>query len=251
LTWTGWRGVIFPGRGGNNHPRISRDCPYCHATNSLLLIGTSAANLTSTWSASLYASAFNGDKRVLAFSDSVQDAAHRAGFIAGRAYRTSFRTALTRTVQEHDRQGAPPLRLDQLQERLIRDWQRRLPNPVDFAATFIPHDLEWLRDWDEMQKQLIPSLEPNSLLLRYVTDRLRWEVAAEFGYRARLGSSVEQAGALAAAVGSGRRQPPAAAPSQPSEERNRAPQGPAAWASAATRGWPVATLAPTWRRGAA
>lgn len=182
----------------NNHPRTSRDCPYCNATNSLLLIGTSAANLTSTWSASLYASAFNGDKRVLAFSDSVQDAAHRAGFIAARAYRTSFRT-----VQEHDRQGGPPLRLDQLQEQLISDWQRRLPNPVDFAATFIPHDLEWLRDWDVMQHQLIPSLEPNSLLLRYLADRLRWEVAAEFGYRARLGASVEQAGALAAAVDPG------------------------------------------------
>jgi DEAD/DEAH box helicase domain-containing protein len=184
----------------NNHPRISRDCPYCHATDSLLLIGSSAANLTSTWSASLYASSFNSEKRLLAFSDSVQDAAHRAGFIAARAYRTSFRTALTRTVQEHDRQGSPPLRLDQLQEQLISDWQRRLPNPVDFAATFIPHDLEWLRDWDAMQQQLIPSLDPNSLLLRYVADRLRWEVAAEFGYRARLGASVEQAGALAAAV---------------------------------------------------
>ena len=43
-------------------------------------------------------------------------------------------------------------------------------------------------------------LDPNSLLLRYVADRLRWEVAAEFGYRARLGASVEQAGAVAAAV---------------------------------------------------
>jgi hypothetical protein len=64
-----------------------------------------------TWSASLDASAFNGDKRVLAFSDSVQDAAHRAGFIAARAYRTSFRTALTRTVQEHDQQGRPPARV--------------------------------------------------------------------------------------------------------------------------------------------
>jgi DEAD/DEAH box helicase domain-containing protein len=100
----------------NNHPRTSRDCPYCNATQSLLLIGSSAANLTSTWSASLYASAFNGDKRVLAFSDSVQDAAHRAGFIGARSYRTSFRTALTRTVQQHDgvavlKQAAPSAHL--------------------------------------------------------------------------------------------------------------------------------------------
>ena len=180
----------------HNHPRVSRDCPYCHAQQGLLLIGSSAANLTSTWSASLFASAFNGDKKLLAFSDSVQDAAHRAGFIAARAYRTSFRTALTATVQ----QAGAPLPLDQLQERLISDWQQRLPNPVDFAATFIPHDLEWLRDWDALQQQDIPTLEAGGTLMRFLADRLRWEVATEFGYRSRLGSSVEQAGALAAAV---------------------------------------------------
>lgn len=180
----------------NNHPRVSRDCPYCNAQQGLLLIGSSAANLTSTWSASLFASAFNGDKKLLAFSDSVQDAAHRAGFIAGRAYRTSFRTALTTTVQQADRL----LPLDALQERLISDWQQRFPNPVDFAATFIPHDLEWLSEWDALQQQLTPALEASGTLMRYVCDRLRWDVAAEFGYRARLGSSVEQAGALAAAV---------------------------------------------------
>jgi len=183
----------------NNHPRVSRDCPYCNAQQGLLLIGSSAANLTSTWSASLFASAFNGDKKLLAFSDSVQDAAHRAGFIAARAYRTSFRTALTTTVQ----QAGAPLRLDQLQEQLLGDWQQRFPNPVDFAATFIPHDLEWLREWDALQQQLIPSLDANGTLMRFVCDRLRWEVAAEFGYRSRLGSSVEQAGALAAAVDPG------------------------------------------------
>ena len=189
----------------NNHPRVSRDCPYCNAQQGLLLIGSSAANLSSTWSASLYASAFNSDKKLLVFSDSVQDAAHRAGFIAARAYRTSFRTALTRTVQDHDRQDhggqlRPPLRLNQLQEQLISDWRQRFPNPVDFAATFIPHDLEWLREWDALQQQLTPSLEANGTLMRFVGERLRWEVAAEFGYRSRLGSSVEQAGALAATV---------------------------------------------------
>ncbi|QPN61977.1 DEAD/DEAH box helicase [Synechococcus sp. CBW1004] len=180
----------------NNHPRVSRDCPYCNAQQGLLLIGSSAANLSSTWSASLFASAFNSDKKLLAFSDSVQDAAHRAGFIAARAYRTTFRTALTRTLQ----QAGAPLPLNQLQERLISDWQQRFPNPVDFAATFIPHDLEWLREWDALQQQLTPSLEAEGTLMRFLADRLRWEVASEFGYRARLGSSVEQAGALAAAI---------------------------------------------------
>ncbi|MCT0225546.1 DEAD/DEAH box helicase [Synechococcus sp. CS-1328] len=179
----------------HNHPRISRDCPYCNAQQGLLLVGTSAASLTSTWSAALFASAFNGDKKLLAFSDSVQDAAHRAGFIAARAYRTSFRTALTGTLQE-----TGPLFLDQLQDQLISRWQQKLPNPVDFAATFLPAELEWLREWDDLQHQDIPALGTDSFLVRTVCERLRWEVAAEFGYRSRLGSSVEQAGSLTAGV---------------------------------------------------
>lgn len=179
----------------HGHPKVSRDCPYCHAQQSLLLIGSSAANLTSTWSASLFASAFNSDKKLLTFSDSVQDAAHRAGFIAARAYRTSFRTALTRCVQQHG-----PLPLDQLQEQLIRDGQQQFSNPVDFAATFISHDLEWLREWETLQQQDVPDLQAGGTLMEVVQKRLRWEVAAEFGYRSRLGSSVEQAGSLTAAV---------------------------------------------------
>ena len=181
----------------NGHPRVGRDCPYCSAQRGLLLIGSSAASLTSTWSAALFASAFNNDKKLLAFSDSVQDAAHRAGFIAARAYRTSFRTALTQCVQNNG-----PLALDQLQEQLILDGQQRFNNPVDFAATFIPNDLEWLREWEALKQQDTPSLNPDGTLMDLVCKRLRWEVAAEFGYRSRLGSTVEQAGSLGAAVGS-------------------------------------------------
>ena len=184
----------------HNHPRVSRDCPYCSAKQGLLLIGSSAASLTSTWSAALFASSFNGDKKLLAFCDSVQNAAHRAGFIAARGYRTTLRTALTRTVQQHSTNFGSAMRLDQLQEQLIADGQQLFPKEVDFAATFLPPDLEWLREWDALQQQDIPSLNPKGSLLGWVRDRLRWEVAAEFGYRSRLGSSVEQAGALAAAV---------------------------------------------------
>ena len=71
---------------------------------------------------------------------------------------------------------------------------------MDFAATFISHDLEWLREWEALQQQDVPDLKVNGTLMEVVQKRLRWEVAAEFGYRSRLGSSVEQAGSLTAAV---------------------------------------------------
>ena len=191
-------------RDRNNHLKSSSDCPYCSAHQSLLLIGASAASLTSNCSSSLFASSFNGDRKLIAFSDSVQDAAHRAGFIAARAYRTSFRTALTRTVQRHGQleaeSASAPLDLPALQNALLDQWRRELPDPVDFVATFLPSDLEWLREWSAIEQSARPTLAPDDPLLEIVERRLRWEVMAEFGYRSRLGSSVEQAGALAAGI---------------------------------------------------
>ena len=54
---------------------------------------------------------------------------------------------------------------------------------MDFVATFLPSDLEWLRDWETLQRQDIPSLDPDGFLMHTVEKRLRWEVATEFGYR--------------------------------------------------------------------
>ncbi|MEB3317840.1 MAG: DEAD/DEAH box helicase [Cyanobacteriota bacterium] len=180
-------------KDANNHLRSSSDCPFCQAPQSLLLIGASAASLTSACASALFASSFNTDRKLLTFSDSVQDAAHRAGFIAARAYRTSFRTALTRTMQAAGRD----LSLPELQDALLAHWHQALPNPVDFVATFLPTDMEWLKDWAALEESRQPTLASDSPLVGLVEKRLRWEVIAEFGYRSRLGSSVEQAGALA------------------------------------------------------
>lgn len=187
-------------KDANNHLHSSSDCPFCQAHQSLLLIGASAASLTSTCSAALFASSFNTDRKLLTFSDSVQDAAHRAGFIAARAYRTSFRTALTRTVQAAGRD----LNLPDLQEAFLAHWHQELPNPADFVGTFLPTDLEWRKEWAVLEQSRQPVLPGDSPLPALVDKRLRWEVIAEFGYRSRLGSSVEQAGALAAGLPSER-----------------------------------------------
>ena len=182
-------------RDRNEHLHFSSDCPYCSAHQSLLLIGASAANLTSTWSSCLFASSYNADRKLLTFSDSVQDAAHRAGFISARAYRTSFRTALTRTVQH----SPEPLDLPALQEAFLQHWRQQLPNPVDFVATFLPADLEWLKEWAELEQSAQAVLAPDSPLLEIVEKRRGWELMAEFGYRSRPGPPVGQAGGLAVA----------------------------------------------------
>ena len=62
-------------------------------------MGLRSATEISTSISQLFASKFNDDKKTLAFSDNVQDAAHRAGFFNARTWRFGFRSALQRYVE--------------------------------------------------------------------------------------------------------------------------------------------------------
>ena len=63
--------------------QLSRDCPYCGAVEALIIFGARASSLLSVALGQTFASRHNDDHKVIAFSDNVQDAAHRAGFRRG------------------------------------------------------------------------------------------------------------------------------------------------------------------------
>ena len=71
----------------HNRTISSHNCPYCGGQGSLTIMGSQAASLISVGISQLFASIYNDDRKLLAFSDSVQDAAHRAGFFGARTYR--------------------------------------------------------------------------------------------------------------------------------------------------------------------
>jgi DEAD/DEAH box helicase domain-containing protein len=70
-------------RGNEARLEGVHDCPACKGKVSLTIVGSRAASLTAVLVSQLWASPFNpGDKKLLAFSDNVQDASHRAGFFS-------------------------------------------------------------------------------------------------------------------------------------------------------------------------
>lgn len=162
-------------------------CPYCQGRNSLTLLGSQAASLTSVLVGQLYASNFNRDKKLLTFSDSVQDAAHRAGFMAARTYRFNFRTALQTFIQE---QGSG-MTLGELPEAFCDYWMERL-GPVAFVATFLPPALDWLADYEHLKKY--GTLPDCSMLLDDVKNRVGWEIFSEYGLYSRIGRTLEKTG---------------------------------------------------------
>lgn len=163
----------------------THDCPYCGAANSLTIIGSQAASLTSVLVGQLYSSRFNDDKKLLTFSDSVQDAAHRAGFFEARTYRFTFRSALQKFVEEK----GEGLALDDLPPA-FRGHYEGLMKENEYVSTFLSPDMEWLADYDYLKRE--GHLPPGSTLPRFVENRIDWEIFSEYAFRARIGRTLEK-----------------------------------------------------------
>ena len=172
----------------------SGDCPFCGSSNGLSILGAQAASLTSAMIATLYTTPFNRDKKLLTFSDSVQDAAHRAGFYGARTYRTTLRTAIAHTVAAH----SGSLTLQALVDQFPAYWQHQLGSAGNYVATFIPNDLEWLREWDQFLHSDRADLADDTSLPALINERLTWEIVNQFGHRSAVGPSLERSGACAA-----------------------------------------------------
>ena len=173
-----------------NRQISTNDCPYCSAPNSLTLLGSRAASLTSVMIVQLYSSTFNDDKKLLTFSDNVQDAAHRAGFFNGRTYRFNFRTALQKTVLEKG-EGK---NLDELTDAFIDYWRSRL-DEKKYISTFLAPNMEWLSDYDHLKRHGV--LADDSTLIQNINNRIHWEIISEYGFQARIGRTLEKTGSSA------------------------------------------------------
>ena len=177
---------------GGTQRFITRDCPFCGNKDGLAILGSRAASLASAAIGTLYTSTYNSDRKLIAFSDSVQDAAHRAGFFEARTFRTTLRTALCQYLQ---RQGNGKT-LDTILSDFKSYWRTQLGSDADYVATFMPTDLEWLAEWEDLQKTGACSPQ----LKEFIDKRLDWELLTEIGLRSSFGASLERTGACAVQV---------------------------------------------------
>lgn len=175
--------------------QLSRECPFCGAHESLALLGSRAASLTSVYIDQLFASRFNDDKKLLTFSDSVQDAAHRAGFFGARTWRTNLRMAMLQVITARD-----GLSLAELAAQLGPAWREQL-DPVAWASTFLAPNMAWLQEWEALRAKGAQLDGDTSARLEHLIDaRLAFEVQGEFGLEAGIGRSLPRTGTVAVAI---------------------------------------------------
>jgi len=170
-----------------NRKYSHNNCPYCGTKRGLILVGSRAASLTSVEITQLFATPYNDDKKLLTFSDSVQDAAHRSGFFGARTFHFNVRTALQQYVKNRRRQQA----LEEVPEDFCAYWRERL-GISDFIATFLAPDMAWMHECDLFLKQ--GDLLPDGRLHELVKKRIGWEIYSEYGFRARIGRTLEKSG---------------------------------------------------------
>ena len=177
---------------GNIRRESHHDCPFCGAKNGLSIIGSRAASLSSVVIGTLFGSAYNQDRKLITFSDSVQDAAHRAGFFGARTYRNTLRTALAQYLATQvDGQS-----LDQVVSGFQQHWRNQLGSEADYVATFMPTDMQWLGEWEA----LLNTGKVAPRLLEFIDQRLHWEIVADAGLRSTIGRTLEQVGACSVQI---------------------------------------------------
>jgi DEAD/DEAH box helicase domain-containing protein len=173
---------------------INADCPICSGHESLAVVGSRAASIASVLIGDLFGSGYSDDHKLIAFSDSVQDAAHRAGFFGARTFSQVLRQAMADFVR-HEGEG---LQLIRFADELPRYWRKRCGSDETFVGTFIAPNMEWLQGFRTLREQ--GSIAPGSDIADLVAKRLRWEALVEFGLRSRIGRTLERTGTASVAL---------------------------------------------------
>jgi DEAD/DEAH box helicase domain-containing protein len=162
-------------------------CPDCHARNGLTWLASRVSTLCSVALSRWYASEFNPEPKLLAFTDSVQDASHRAGFFGGRAHRFSLRTALQSAIEQQS-----PLPAAGLARALRAFWQEQLGSAGAVAA-LLPPDLREDPDVVGYLQQTKRGKVPEPTW-RAIEERLGFDALFEFSLGVNQGRSLEATG---------------------------------------------------------
>lgn len=163
-------------------------CPCCGSRRGISLMGVRSATEISASISQMFASKFNDDKKTLAFSDNVQDAAHRAGFFNSRTWRFGLRTA----IQKYCAEKGTGQNLAEFQNGFIRYWHERMTDE-QFVSFFIAPNLTWKQAYEDMvEKRSLGKDKQAQILVFEVEQRIKYEIMLEFGLAGKIGRTLEK-----------------------------------------------------------
>jgi len=169
-------------------------CPSCGLTDGMRFLGAGTATLASVTTTQLFSNRglTAKERKLLVFTDSVQDATHRAAFIANRSFGFTFRGLLSDNLKPDLPVAVHDLATnaaDAVVTAAEKDERSKL-------ASIVPPDL---RDNPEIRTLLSGDgfSEAGAFMLQ---DRMVFQTLLEFGLRSRLGRTLELTRTAAAEV---------------------------------------------------
>jgi DEAD/DEAH box helicase domain-containing protein len=177
----------------NVRPKFDNRCPICMSDDTLAIVGGRTSTLSSVAVSQVLSSDFDtqdaGKRKMLTFSNSVQDAAHLAGFYEVRTYRFLLR----QSIQQYINSVGRVMTLAELQDGFKKYWKERLDGD-EYYYRFMPDDLVEKIDLTQSYRekgQLKDSFKKEFDL------RVDWEICSEFGLMSQRGRTLEKMGASA------------------------------------------------------
>ncbi len=168
-------------------------CPACGMRDGIRFLGSAIATQVSVTLSSLFGTEGldPAEKKALVFTDSVQDAAHRAGFIQARSHTLTLRAALCQAIDDYP-------------ETLDRVVQKAIDTATDPFSRYrlLPPDLVERKEFAPFwQADASPTARRRAT--RRTEARLLFDAMLEFGLQMHFGRTLEMTGTAAVDVDGG------------------------------------------------
>lgn len=162
-------------------------CPACRQPDGIRFLGSAIATMLSVSLSTLFGSPELDarEKRALVFTDSVQDAAHRAGFVQSRSHTLTLRTLLRQALADGETD------LDSLAHRVI-DLAGDDPGA---RYRVLPPELADRDAFGEFWKRPTLARVPSKVRTN-VRRRLLLDIQLELGLRSVVGRTLERTGTV-------------------------------------------------------
>ena len=193
--------VLVGGMTGADRSEEARDeaakqqrCPSCGTRDAIRFLGSRVTTLASVGITQMFGSAHVADdeRKLLAFTDSVQDASHRAAFFSGRTHRFNLRATISKALQAKGRVALPDVPDVVL---ALADAEAR---PEEALFSLIPPDLLKEEGIDAAWK--VPGSSHALKARAGLVQRLAFDAVLEAGLRSRLGRTLETTSTAVAEV---------------------------------------------------
>lgn len=173
---------------------LDKKCPLC-MSDSLTIVGGRTTTLSSVGVSQIMASDMDSEdaskRKMLCFSNSVQDSAYLAGYYEIRTYRFLFRQSIQQYLKTIDK----PVSLEELQEGFKKYWKARLEGD-EYYYRFIPDDQIEKIDLKKNYRNHATG-ELTDKFKKEFDLRVDWEICSEFGMMSTRGRTLEKMGSSA------------------------------------------------------